>query len=116
MTPPVNSATSQPASPLTSSREASQQTVAPASQTEVTSAQATQSPPPEAQSTAPAVSVSERAAAGQLLAKGTVSPLPEAAAAIQEVARQIAAGIYKPPPAAVAKALVRYEARILKGD
>ena len=109
MTPPVNSATSQPAPTITSAREASPQT-------EATAATPIQTLPPDTNSASPAVSVSERAAAGQLLAKGAASPLPEAEAAIQRVAQQIAAGIYKPPPEAVAKALVRYEARILKGD
>lgn len=111
MTAPVNSTISQQAPPLTSSREASQQTVAPAAQT----GPATQELP-GTQAT-PAVSVSKRATAGQAMAKGASTAYPGYSdATVQEVAQQIAAGIYKPPPEAVAKALVRYEARILKGD
>lgn len=60
-----------------------------------------------------AVSLSSNGRAAQLMAQGASSSSPNPA--LDQIAKDIASGIYRPPPKAVADALVRFEISFLKG-
>jgi anti-sigma28 factor (negative regulator of flagellin synthesis) len=62
------------------------------------------------------VELSDQAAAAAIMLSAAEDTGSSAAdPALTRIAQDIADGIYKPPPAAIAEALVRYETRLLRG-
>jgi anti-sigma28 factor (negative regulator of flagellin synthesis) len=62
------------------------------------------------------VELSDQAdAAGTMLSAAQETGSDAANPALARIAQDIADGIYRPPPAAIAEALVRYETRLLQG-
>lgn len=60
-----------------------------------------------------AVSLSPNGRAAQLMAQAATTPSPDPA--LDQIAKDIASDIYRPPPKAIAEALVRFETALLKG-